>query len=80
MTAQRAIEGQEGQRAARTFTARRTTHRTLRVDKLGGEGYIELGLGTIERTRLALEDALSALYGEPCQVQVERARKGAQQE
>lgn len=77
MAAQRAIEGQEGQTAARTFTARRTAHRTLRVDKLDG-GYIELGMGTVERTRLALEDALSALYGVPCHVEVERKAKGAQ--
>jgi len=42
--AARAIEGQEGQTAARTFTARRTKHRTLRVDKMDG-GYIELGAG-----------------------------------
>ncbi len=75
----RQIEGQEGQTAPRTFTARRTGRRTLRVDKLDG-GYIELGLGTMERTRLGLEDALSALYGEPCHVQVERTAKGAQRE
>ncbi len=62
MAAQQAIEGQEGQIAARTYTAHRTGHRTLRVDKADG-GYVELGLGTVERTRLALEDALSALGG-----------------
>jgi len=57
--------------------AHRTGHRTLRVDKADG-GYIELGLGTMERTRLALEleDALSALMGQPCHVVVERKAKG----
>jgi len=55
--------------------AHRTGHRTLRVDKADG-GYIELGLGTVERTRLALEDALGALMGEPCHVVVERKPKG----
>jgi len=44
MVAQRTIEGQEGQTAARTYTARQTGHRTLRVDKVDG-GYIELGAG-----------------------------------
>jgi len=82
--AARAIEGQEGQRVAHTFTARIVpgrygVGRMLRVDN-NDKGYVSFPIMPGERmeyARLALQDALTQIHhGESCRVTVERKAKG----